>query len=153
MSMNARLFALTTKSLRPCWKKNMYQLRCSCSKLPTNALPIAPHGGTPIPTTRLHRSGARSAAPYVAGAPQSCPIITASELPPSTSCNAFASVDNAAVWYAPFAATDVGANPRMNGATAQNPASASFGSRCRHVFAESGKPCRQSASGPLPHCK
>ena len=50
-------------------------------------------------------------------------------------------------------ATDVGANPRMNGATAQNPASASFGSRCRHVFAESGKPCRQSASGPLPHCR
>src|SRR5215831_2945516 len=38
----------------------------------------------------------------------------------------------------------------MNGATAWNPAPARTRSRCRHVRAESGKPCRHSASGPDP---
>src|SRR5438477_3633445 len=38
----------------------------------------------------------------------------------------------------------------MKGATARNPAAASSGSRYRHVHAESGKPCRHSASGPFP---
>src|SRR6266702_6549860 len=38
----------------------------------------------------------------------------------------------------------------MNGATAWNPAPARAGSRCRHVWAVSGNPCRQSASGPDP---
>src|SRR5262245_12838517 len=38
----------------------------------------------------------------------------------------------------------------MNGATAWNPAPARTGSRCRHVRAESGNPCRHSASGPDP---
>src|SRR5438552_855665 len=38
----------------------------------------------------------------------------------------------------------------MNGATAWEPRSARTGSRWRHVWAESGKPCRQSANGPQP---
>src|SRR5215475_9231141 len=38
----------------------------------------------------------------------------------------------------------------MNGATAWNPAPARAGSRCRHVWAVSGNPCRHSASGPDP---
>src|SRR5262245_50674903 len=38
----------------------------------------------------------------------------------------------------------------MNGATAWNPAAASAGSSRSYVWALSGKPCRQSASGPLP---
>src|SRR5437879_4111372 len=38
----------------------------------------------------------------------------------------------------------------MKGATARKPADANSGSRYLHVHAESGKPCRQSASGPFP---
>src|SRR5580704_12176336 len=38
----------------------------------------------------------------------------------------------------------------MNGATAWNPASARAGNRCCQVWAVSGNPCRQSASGPDP---
>src|SRR5439155_27165032 len=38
----------------------------------------------------------------------------------------------------------------MKGATARKPAAPSSGSRYLHVHAESGKPCRQSASGPFP---
>src|ERR1022692_2784995 len=38
----------------------------------------------------------------------------------------------------------------MNGATARKPAPARAGSRCRQVCAQSGNPCRQSASGPDP---
>src|SRR5215470_2297872 len=38
----------------------------------------------------------------------------------------------------------------MNGATAWKPAAASSGSRCRQVWAASGKPCKHSASGPVP---
>ena len=41
--------------------------------------------------TRRHRLGARPAAPYVASAPQSCPIMTARSSPPSASCSAHAS--------------------------------------------------------------
>jgi hypothetical protein len=44
-----------------------------------------------MPTTRRHRSGSETAAPYVAGAPQSWPMITASPSPPSASWSAMAS--------------------------------------------------------------
>ena len=87
-------------------------------------------------------------APYAASAPQSCPMSTASSSPPSVSCNALrpARARHRSRRRARLGRR-VPAHERRHGAEARV---ASAGSRCRHVHAESGNPCRQSASGPLP---
>ena len=67
-------------------------------EVPKNAAPSAPLGGTAIVTTLRHRSGANAAAPYVAVAPQSWPMITASPSPPSASWKPIASTASMPVW-------------------------------------------------------
>ena len=60
--MKARSLAGTTTSASGCWKKNMYQLRLSCTG-DKNACAIAPPGGTAMPTTLAQRSGSWTTAP------------------------------------------------------------------------------------------
>ncbi|CAB4598007.1 unannotated protein [freshwater metagenome] len=102
-----------------CWKKNMYQLRLICARLVTKAMPTALPGGTADMTTLDHRSGRCAAAMLVMIEPQSCPMITARESPPSAPCNPITSSADAAVWNLPSAGTALGAYPRRKGATAR----------------------------------